>query len=446
MNKVLIVDDDTTFCLMLNTFLSKHGFEVEQSYSYGDAVNKISSFGPDIVLTDLRLPENDGLDVLKAVMHERPGTPVVLMTSYGEIRTAVQAMRLGAFDYVTKPVNPDEILLTIRRGLTQGVQENHVPVETKKSEKTTFYVEGISASAKKISDHIDLVAPTNISVVILGESGTGKEYIARKIHMLSQRSDKPFVAIDCGALPPELAGSELFGHKKGAFTGAISDKPGQFVVADGGTIFLDEIGNLSYDTQVQLLRAIQERKIKPIGANKEVNIDVRIIAATNEDLKAVVAKGEFREDLYHRLNEFTISVPSLRNRHDDIMLFAEHFLKEANKELGKNVEAFDPEVTRIFYKYPWPGNIREFKNIIKRAVLLTRDRIILKETLPDELIEESKQFSGFPEVRDMMQRNERDLIISTLEKAKFNKSMAAKLLNVDRKTLYIKMKMYNIPL
>ncbi|HLO91638.1 MAG: sigma-54-dependent transcriptional regulator [Chloroflexota bacterium] len=447
MSKVLIVDDDITFCLMLETFLTRQGYVVEQSLSFHDAVNKISKFRPAIVLTDLRLPDNDGLNLLKEVALHSPGTPVVLMTGYGDIRTAVQAMRMGAFDYITKPVNPDEMLITMRRALTASAKATeNLPDTEINPEKAVAYVEGISNSAKKISDYITLVAPTNMSVLILGESGTGKEVIARKIHMLSKRADKPFVAIDCGALPHELAGSELFGHKKGSFTGAISEKLGQFVVAHGGTIFLDEIGNLNYDIQVQLLRAIQERKVKQVGGTKEIDIDVRILTATNEDLKAVVSKGDFREDLYHRINEFTITVPPLRNRSEDLMLFAEHFLRQANIELGRDVKKFDSEVSKIFFTYSWPGNIREFKNIIKRAVLLSTDNVIHKDSLPEELIEEANKASDIPEAREVMYKSERDLIVSTLERVRFNKSLAAKILKLDRKTLYSKMKLYNIPL
>lgn len=465
MNKVLVVDDDVTFCLMLETFLSKHGFKVQQSFSYSDAGKKLVSFKPDIVLTDLRLPDNDGLEVLKSVMHESPGIPVVLMTGYADIRTAVQAMKLGAFDYVAKPVNPDEILLTIKRALNPSGPATHEKAAS--GDKGAFFVEGFSTAARKISEYVSLVAPTNMSVLIMGESGTGKEYIARKIHLQSQRAGKTFIAIDCGALPRDLAASEFFGHLKGSFTGAFSDKMGQFEAANGGTIFLDEIGNLSYDIQVQLLRAIQERKIRRIGSTSEISIDVRIITATNEDLKQAVIKGDFREDLYHRINEFAITVAPLRNRPEDLMLFANHFLKLANAELVRNVQFFDKNVQDIFSKYSWPGNFREFKNIIKRAVLLSKGDTIYEDTLPEELINEALQHAapvyqpataiplmhnGEPnlsppiDLRDAAHRSERDLIISTLEKVRFNKSKAAKILNVDRKTLYNKMRQYNIPL
>ncbi|MFA6949084.1 MAG: sigma-54 dependent transcriptional regulator [Lentimicrobiaceae bacterium] len=466
MSKVLVVDDDVTFCLMLNTFLTKHGFIVQQAFSYGDGSKKMIAFKPDIVLTDLRLPDQDGLEMLRTVMRERPQVPVVLMTGYADIRTAVQAMKMGAFDYVAKPVNPDEILATIKRALnpsTENIAESKIS-----KDKSDFFVEGYSSAAKKISEHVSLVAPTNMSVLLMGESGTGKEFIARKIHLQSQRADKKFIAIDCGALPRDLAGSELFGHLKGSYTGAFSDKQGQFESANGGTIFLDEIGNLGYDIQIQLLRAIQERRIRRIGSNNETIIDVRIITATNEDLKQAVARGDFREDLYHRINEFAIQVVPLRQRLEDMMLFANHFLKQANTELNRNVEFFDDEVIDVFSRYSWPGNFREFRNIIKRSVLLTKGNIVYKNTLPDEIIDEAMQHitrnlslttqqpvSNYQpqteelpavDLRDAAHKSERELIISTLEKVRFNKSRAAKILNVDRKTLYNKMKQYNIPL
>lgn len=467
MNRVLVVDDDVTFCLMLETFLNKHGYKVQQSFTFSDAGKKLSTFKPDIVLTDLRLPDSDGLEVLKSVMSDNPQIPVVLMTGYADIRTAVQAIKLGAFDYVAKPVNPDEILITIKRALNPV--KSSVTEKAYTGDKMSFFVEGLSPAANKINEYISLVAPTSMSVLIMGESGTGKEYIARKIHLQSQRANKTFVAIDCGALPKDLAGSEFFGHMKGSFTGAFTDKQGQFEAANGGTIFLDEIGNLSYDIQVQLLRAIQERKIRRIGSTAEISIDIRIVTATNEDLKQAVIKGEFREDLYHRINEFAITVAPLRQRPEDLLLFAGHFLKQANIELNRNVQFIDDEVIEIFSKYSWPGNFREFKNIIKRAVLLSKGETIFKETLPEELINEAFDFEppvsqAIPdltsvfngdhqqnitppiELRDAAHRSERDLIVSTLEKVRFNKSKAAKILNVDRKTLYNKMRQYKIPL
>lgn len=469
---VLIIDDDPTFCLMLKSFLSKKDFATETAFSGAEAINQVKNNNFDIVLSDFRLPDTDGLELLENIREIKPGTPVIIMTSYADIRIAVKAMKIGAYEYVTKPVNPDEILLTIKNALNrdkdtmvvpppaQVTGKNEQPTGKKSTLKNGFeYVEGNSDTANRIMQYIDVVAPTNLSVIINGESGTGKEYVAKMIHQKSSRSHKPFVSIDCGALSKELAASELFGHIKGSFTGAISDKTGQFVFADGGTIFLDEIGNLTYEIQVQLLRAIQERRIRKIGSNQDVEIDVRIIVATNEDLMDAVKKGNFREDLYHRLNEFTIVVPSLRDRGSDIDIFAGHFLNLANTELSKSVDDFDEEVKAIFRKYSWPGNLREMRNVVRRAVLLTSGNLVKKETLPHEIVFEkreelnannSNQFTPQSHVeqpsdlKSLAEKTERELIINTLVKVNYNKSKAATLLKIDRKTLYNKMKLYKI--
>lgn len=470
---VLIIDDDPTFCLMLKSFLSKKDFATETAFSGAEAINQVKNNNFDIVLSDFRLPDTDGLELLENIREIKPGTPVIIMTSYADIRIAVKAMKIGAYEYVTKPVNPDEILLTIKNALnrdkdnlvvslppTQHTGKIEQPTGKKSTLKNGFeYVEGNSDTANRIMQYIDVVAPTNLSVIINGESGTGKEYVAKMIHQKSNRSHKPFVSIDCGALSKELAASELFGHIKGSFTGAISDKTGQFVFADGGTIFLDEIGNLTYEIQVQLLRAIQERRIRKIGSNQDVEIDVRIIVATNEDLMEAVKKGNFREDLYHRLNEFTIVVPSLRDRGTDIDIFAGHFLNLANTELSKSVDDFDEEVKAIFRKYSWPGNLREMRNVVRRAVLLTSGNLVKKETLPHEIVFEKREEAivnnnnhSTPQnnveqpsdLKSLAEKTERELIINTLVKVNYNKSKAATLLKIDRKTLYNKMKLYKI--
>jgi two-component system response regulator HydG len=443
MANILIVDDDATFCVMLKTFLEKKSFSVKETFSFAEGLKTFNGGSFDILLIDIRLPDNDGLELLKIVRTQSPQIPVILMTGYGDIRTAVKAIKMGASDYVTKPVSPDEILWTINNALW----------DSRNKSKTTSisldFVTGISDTAVKMNEYIGLVSPTNMSVLIMGDSGTGKEYVARKIHLESNRSSKPFVALDCGALPKDLAASEIFGHVKGSFTGAITDKTGQFTEAHGGTLFLDEIGNLSYSVQIQLLRAIQERMIKPIGSNKEIKVDVRIIAATNDDLSQAVSRGDFREDLYHRLNEFTLQVPRLCERQSDLMIFANHFLTQANGELGRSVERFDEKVIAIFKSYVWPGNIRELKNIIRRAVLLTKGSIVTSETLPQEMIHSletpsyEKTFAG-DDLKEAIDRIEYEKIKTVLEKVKYNKSKAAQLLNIDRKTLYNKLKQYNI--
>ncbi len=439
--KILLVDDDTTFCLMLKTWLSKRGFEVEEAFSCREASSKIKGGKYDVVLTDLRLPDEDGLVVLQNIKKAMPEAQVILMTGYADINTAVQAMKLGAFDYVAKPVIPDEILKKIQEAL----ENKEVPVEKKrlKKNKELAYIKGTNRDADRLYEYIRLVAPTMMTVLITGESGSGKEYIARLIHNQSVRRDAPFVAVDCGAIPKDLAASEFFGHVKGAFTGAVSDKIGYFVQASGGTIFLDEIGNLSYDVQVQLLRALEERKVKPVGSNKEIAFDVRIISATNENLSKAVADGNFREDLYHRLNEFSLKALSLRERREDIPVFANHFLAASNEELGKDVVGFDDAVMDIFRRYNWPGNLREMRNVVKRATLLCQDEFIMPEHIPAELSEHLSE----PVSEDLAlkrERNEVGLIREALAKCHNNKSEAARMLKIDRKTLYNKMKQYSI--
>lgn len=450
MAKILVVDDDSTFCIMLKTFLGKKGHEVKEAFSYDEALRSIKTEEWDVLLSDFRLPEYSGMDLLREAKRESTETIVILMTGYADIRMAVKAIKMGAYEYVTKPINPDEILLTISNALASrsnstAFEDEDAPMPGNK------FLKGISGQSQQVNDYISIVAPTNLSVIIQGDSGTGKEYIAREIHRQSKRSKKPFVAIDCGALPKDLAASEFFGHIKGSFTGAISDKIGQFEVANGGTLFLDEIGNLTYDVQVNLLRAIQERRIKRIGSSREVEVDVRIITASNDDLLEAVKNGEFREDLYHRLNEFTIHVAPLKDRKGDMSIFANHFLALANQELGKNILGFDNDVLEVFTNYSWPGNIRELRNVIRRAVLLEQSSKIGLKSLPFEILSHKEDLSTTrvkpvpsENLKDMKEKAEHDLIVATLEKVRYNKSKAASLLNIDRKTLYNKLKQYGI--
>ncbi len=441
MVKILLVDDDTTFCLMLKTWLTKKGFAVEDAFSAESALKRLQSESFDVVLTDLRLPDKDGIFLLKSIKKCYAGTQVILMTGYADIHTAVESIKAGAFDYVSKPVIPEEILKKIQDALGQKEDLS----KKKRGEKgvSVPYIKGTSPEAEKLYEYIRLVAPTMMTVLITGESGSGKEYIARLIHSYSTRREAPFVAVDCGAIPKDLAASEFFGHVKGAFTGAVHDKTGYFVAASGGTVFLDEIGNLGYDVQVQLLRALEERKVKPVGSDKEVAFDVRIISATNENLVKAVAEGNFREDLYHRLNEFSLKALSLRERREDIPVFANHFLAASNEELGKEVIGFEEEVLRIFKDYHWPGNLREMRNVVKRATLLCRTGFIGKDDIPAELALPVK--SEAPEdFASRREENEAALIREALMKAHNNKSEAARLLKIDRKTLYNKMKLYSI--
>ena len=448
MAKILIVEDDVAFCQMLETFLTKKGYEVNASHTGNDALAKIKSNNYDIVLTDVRLPDRDGNEILQILKEEHPGTKVILMTGYAEVNLAVDAIKTGAFDYISKPINPEKMLQIVKSALE--VEEDQVIAKPTKSKKETAkrnvevsYVAGVSDASKKLSDYIKLVAPTNMSVLIIGDSGTGKEYVAKNIHDQSKRAKETFIAVDCGAIPKEIASSEFFGHIKGSFTGAVNDKTGHFQAANGGTLFLDEIGNLNYELQVQLLRALQERKIKPVGSNQEINVDIRVIAATNEDLKKAVENGDFREDLYHRLNEFSIQVPALRKRKDDLMLFADHFLEKANEELERDVVGFSDKALELLHSYSWPGNLREMQNTIKRSVLLATGKIIDVDALPMQMQTETKEEESYSLFKN---KNEQELILDALEQANGNKSKAARILSIDRKTLYNKLKQYDIKL
>jgi two-component system, NtrC family, response regulator HydG len=448
MARILVIEDDLTFSRILEGFLSKNGFSVVVSHKGQDGLKTFSADKIDLVLLDYRLPDMTGMDVLVELKKTSLHLPVIIMTSFSDIRTAVKAMKMGAFEYITKPVNPDELLMLVQQALKKEktVDAPERPAMTKQ------LVEGSSPVSKKLYEYVRLVAPTDMSVIIEGESGTGKENVARTIHRLSARSKAPFVAVDCGAISKELAASELFGHIKGSFTGAVQDKVGQFEEAHKGTLFLDEVGNLSYEVQIKLLRAIQERVIQPVGSNKEIKVDVRILTATNDDLADSVKKGTFREDLYHRLNEFKLKVPAVRERGSDLEEFITFFRELANQELGRNVAGFDPQVEEIFRKYDWPGNLREMKNVIKRAVLLTNDDLIKVTALPSEMLDTvrnptPKSTSENPPIYDLkalQETQEKEMIIKTLHEVRFNKSKAARILNIDRKTLYLKIEKYGI--
>ena len=444
MASILLIEDDLTFSRILEGFLTKKGYQITTAHKGKDGLKAFQSKSFDFVLLDYRLPDTTGMDILEEIRQTNTMVPVVIMTSFSDIRTAVKAIKSGAYEYITKPVNPDELLMILQQALKKEKQV------TPPQETGPRIVLGNSSVARELHDMVKLVAPTNMSVLIEGESGTGKENIARMIHSLSPRAKAPFIAVDCGALSKELAGSELFGHVRGSFTGALTDKMGQFEAAHKGTIFLDEVGNLSYDVQVKLLRAIQERIVQPIGSNKEVKVDVRILTATNDDLAESVRKGEFREDLYHRVNEFKLRVPALKERGKDLYVFLDFFREEANRELQRNVKTFDREVVRLFETYDWPGNLREMKNVVKRAVLLTSDETVTPAALPQEMIENMRSMetkektAGVYDLKALQEVQEREMILKTLHEVRYNKSKAARILNIDRKTLYLKMDKYGI--
>lgn len=479
MQKILVVDDDRDMCMLLTRFLTRNGYSVADANSGQAAIAWMKKNDPDLILCDFRLDDMTGAQLLGKIKETHPAVPVIIITGYSDVKDAVEVIRMGAYDYVTKPLFPEEILLTIRKALSDtpneaptmfrpatGKQASAPKSSGGKVAYNNQYITGDSPEFAEIIRQIDLVAPTNFSVIIYGESGSGKEAIAQQIHQKSKRAGKPFIAIDCGALSKELAGSELFGHEKGAFTGALNQKTGSMELANEGTIFLDEIGNLSYEVQVSLLRVIQERKIRRVGGTKDIDLDVRIIIASNENLWDAARAGKFREDLYHRFNEFSIHVPSLRERRQDIPIFAHHFLKITNDELGKNIKGFTKDVEDVLNSYVWYGNLRELRNVIKRATLLTDGDLIEIKSLPFEITNFFKlQFDSAPPTTNAARNEpatstaqqpesfenklktanldaEYTVILDALKQSNFNKSKAAKLLNVDRKTLYNKMRQF----
>ena len=432
--KILVIEDDLAFGTMIQTWLRKKGFTAEKVSTVGAAETHILEEAlPDLILSDLRLPDHDGLYLLDKLRKQGISTPFIVMTSYAEVQNAVLAMKSGATDYVAKPFHPDILLQKINDALPHSTTSS--PVKDRKQQ----YIEGNSEASRQLYEYVSLVAPTPMSVLILGASGTGKEYVARRIHQLSERSKGPFYALDCGAMPREVAASEFFGYKRGAFTGADTDKQGAFEVANGGTLFLDEIGNLGYDVQVQLLRALQERHIRPLGSTTEIPVDIRLVCATNENLAERVANGEFREDLYHRINEFTLYMPALKDRGSDIFLFADLFLQQANNELRRNVLGFDDKASELLASYSWPGNLRELGNVIKRATLLSRGKYIGVKEL---------QLTMNPVARPTLalhdEQTERERIEAALRSTNGNKTQAAQLLGVDCKTLYNKIQKYHL--
>jgi two-component system, NtrC family, response regulator HydG len=462
MQNILVVDDDKDICHVLSKFLEKNNYSVSIANNGEQGLSLLRAEDYDLILCDYKLPDLTGIELLQKIKILDSSAAVIMITGYSDVKIAVETFRYGANDYITKPLYPDELLVSIRETIAKkqlrilarngsaeiGKEIKKIP--TQNGFAPNFII-GKSTQSQTVQRHVELIAPSDITVIINGETGTGKEFVAQSIHKFSKRAQYPFVAIDCGALPKELTGSELFGHMKGSFTGAIADKPGSFELANNGSIFLDEIGNLTYENQVKLLRVIQERKIKRIGATKDIDIDVRIIVATNENLSKAVKEGRLREDLYHRLNEFKIQLAPLRDRKDDILFFATHFLQLANHALSKTVKVFSDDVEGHLINYCWHGNLRELNNVVRRAVLLTEGDEILSESLPQEIVRPSALNSD----GDIIQENvgmlksvawtaERQAIIGILDKVDYNKSKASAMLNIDRKTLYNKLKLYNI--
>lgn len=438
----MLIEDDLTFSKIMDSFLSKKGFHLEICHDLRSGIEAMQQNSFDLLLLDYRLPDGSASDIISRQGQNLPAVPTIVITSFNDVRTAVKLMKSGVYEYITKPVNPDELLMVISQALNRqeqpDVQQPNIQPET--------LINGTSGISQKLYEHIALVAPTEMSVMIIGESGTGKEHVARLIHTLSKRSEGPFVAIDCGILSRELAGSELFGHVKGAFTGAMQNKTGLLESAQGGTVFLDEIGNLSYDVQIKLLRTLQEKTVQPIGSNQVVKVDIRLITATNENLQESISHGNFREDIYHRINEFRIQMPPLRERAGDLELFVDHFIRTSNAELERKVERVSAEVMELFQRYDWPGNLRELKNVIKRMVLLAPGKVAEKEHLPDEMrtaLTDPANHIG-SDLKAFQESKEKEMIEQALAQSRNNKSKAARMLNIDRKTLYYKMERYGI--
>ena len=450
MERILIVDDDTYICKLLDNYLNKHGYHAESVYTGSSAMEKIRQKDYDLILCDYRLPDRDGFDILRQAKGKDPTMPVVIMTAYKDLATAVRLIKAGAYDYLTKPLIPEEVLELIREAISkEKVQDSSFSFEKD-------FITGKSRKFRDIIEHIRIVSPVDMTVVIEGETGSGKEYVARAIHFNSKRRKGPFIAVDCGALPKGLVNSELFGHIKGSFTGATYDKKGLFEQANGGTLFLDEISNLDAENQMKLLRVLQEKTITRTGDTKSIKVDVRLVVASNEDLMEEVKNNHIREDLYHRLNEFKIIVPPLREREEDVLVFAEAFIERASRRFEKHVSGYDEEVKQILLNYQWPGNIRELKNVITRSVLLAGSDHLTLQDIPEEIKTRQTMFqntrTAIPEdkldvkLKDAAGKAEKEAIIQALIKSNYNKSKAARLLKIDRKTLYNKIKQFNISL
>jgi len=455
MKKILIVDNDPDTGLVLKKFLHQHGLKTYTVSTGKDAEEFIKTVPMDLIICESQLPDYSGIEILQKIKIIDRRIPVLIIAGYSEVKVAVEAIQKGAFDYVTKPLHPDEILDSIKNAIDKrkGQDEDH---EKKRSTSGSYFdpdkiIIGTSQQSQLVHKHIELIAPTNMSVIITGESGTGKEYIAREIHRRSERRHKPFIAVDCGALPKELAGSELFGHVKGSFTGAIKNKRGCFEIAHGGTLFLDEIGNLSFENQTKLLRVLQERRVKRLGSEDSKKVDIRLIVATNEDLKAAIQAGQFREDIYHRLNEFTIYLSPIRERTEDVKQYSFHFLELANRQLKKSVVGFEEEVMQVLQSYHWYGNLRELRNVIKRAVLLTKGEKIGMSSLPVEISIPEEDASvevnlkgDLKSLKEALRESEKKIIQEVLKQTGNNKTKTAEILKIDRKTLYNKLKLHSI--
>ena len=448
METILIVEDNRDMQFTLSKILKDQGYKTISASDGERAIKEVKTRAPNLVLLDIKLPGMNGMKILEEMKQIDKNLIIVMLTAFGEIKDAVRAMKLGAFDYITKPFNNEEIVLIIKKALQTQYLSKEVEILRKRlGEKTTIEeLMGESPQVKQVLNQVNIIAPTNMTVILQGESGTGKELISQMINQKSKRSDKPFVAVDCGAIPETLVESELFGYERGAFTGADERKEGKFEQANGGTLFLDEIANLTDGIQMKLLRVIQERKLQHLGGRKDIKIDVRIIVATKTNLSEAMRVGKFRDDLYYRLNEFQIILPPLRERKEDIPVLARYFLEEANNELNKNIKGFSAEVMKFFLSYNWPGNVRELKNLVKGAVLLSDSDYISPNHLSLNIagshnnLKLTDGLNSTISFEDADKEFARNLIKKALEKTAGNKIKAAKILQINRKALYRKMK------
>lgn len=450
---ILVVDDDIDQASLMKKILSREGYVVI-SASSGKTALELSAQNPvDLMITDLRMPEMDGLELFKAIKRIRPDILVIIITAYATVENAVEAMKEGVYDYLTKPLKMEELKLTVKKALeTKMLRDENIYLRKELEERFSFgQIIGKSKKMQEIYEIIENVSQTDATVMIYGESGTGKELVARAIHYSGKRKDKPFIAVSCSAFPETLLESELFGYEKGAFTGAYARKPGRFELADGGTLFLDEVGEIKPDIQVKLLRVLQDKAFERLGGKETIRVDVRIIAATNKDLRKEVEAGRFREDLFYRLNVIPIHLPPLRERKEDIPLLVEHFLKMYSEKNGKDVRRISPEAMKALIDYPWPGNVRELENIIERMVILgTGDEITLSH-IPDEIrnwatakVPTDPEIFDIPDDGISLEDVEKKLIIKAMAKANGNQVKAAKLLGITRRTLQYRLKKYGI--
>ncbi|MCX6558226.1 MAG: sigma-54 dependent transcriptional regulator [Candidatus Aminicenantes bacterium] len=462
MNKILVTDDDLDFCSNLSVLLQENGFEVMTAATGREALEKIQGACPDLVLLDLRLPDIDGMNVLQKIKGSDPDLDIIVITAYMDVKDAIRAIKLGAYDYVTKPFDDDELLLTISKAFTVRQLRAEIDILKKRlGEKLPVEkVMGDSPQIKKVLTQVDIVAPTDFTVIIQGASGTGKEVVANLIHQKSLRKDNAFIPIDCSAIPETLIEAELFGHEKGAFTGADRKKEGKFELANEGTLFLDEIANLSEAMQAKLLRVLQERKLQHLGGNKDIKINARLIAASKVNLFDAMKQGKFRDDLYYRLNEFLIEIPKLGEREGDVAFFANYFLEKSNQELHKNIRRISSAAMRLLFQHPWPGNVRELKNTIRRAALVAASAQITPADILLEQTDSGQSRGSDTATRDEERVNsvldgslslkemtnqvaaeiEKEVIRKALLKTGGNKSRTAKVLKIERVTLYAKLK------